>query len=97
MISMGYQQINADHTIFSRQHSGHITTLAIYVDDMIITDDDEREIAQLKARLGKEFEIKDFEQLRYFLGIKIAHGEEEIVLSRRKYVLDFLIEKDMLG
>jgi Reverse transcriptase (RNA-dependent DNA polymerase) len=61
MISLGYQQINADHTIFSRQHDGHITVLTVYVDDMIITGDDEGGIAQLKTRLEKEFEVKDLE------------------------------------
>jgi Reverse transcriptase (RNA-dependent DNA polymerase) len=81
MISLGYQQINADHTVFSRQHGGHITMLAVYVDDMIITGDDEGEITQLKAKLGKEFEVNDLGQLRYFLGIEIARGAEGIVLS----------------
>ena len=97
MVNMGYQQINADHTVFFRQHGGHITMLAVYVDDMIITGDDEGEIAQLKAKLGKEFEVKDLGQLRYFLGIEVARGEEGIVLSQRKYVLDLLKETGMLG
>jgi Reverse transcriptase (RNA-dependent DNA polymerase) len=97
MISLGYQQINADHTVFSRQHGGHITMLAVYVNDMIITGDDEGEIAQLKARLGEEFEVKDLRQLIYFLGIEIARGAEGIVLSQRKYVLDLPTETGMLG
>lgn len=97
MIGVGYQQINADHTVFFRQHGGHTTMLAVYVDDMIITGDDEGEIAQLKARLGKEFEVKDLGQLRYFLGIEVARGEEGVVLSQRKYVLDLLKETGMLG
>jgi Reverse transcriptase (RNA-dependent DNA polymerase) len=71
--------------------------LAVYVDNIIITGDDEGEIAQLKARLGKEFEVKDLGQLRYFLGIEIARGAEGIVLSQRKYVLDLLTETGMLG
>jgi hypothetical protein len=36
MIGMDYQQINADHTIFFRQHGDYIIMLAVYVDDMII-------------------------------------------------------------
>jgi Reverse transcriptase (RNA-dependent DNA polymerase) len=71
--------------------------LSVYVDDMIITGDDEGEIAQLKARLGKKFEVKDLRQLRYFLEIEIAHGAKEIVLSQKKYVLDLLTETCMLG
>jgi hypothetical protein len=45
MVGMGYQQINADHTVFYRQHEGHTTMLAVYVDGMIVTDNDEKEIA----------------------------------------------------
>jgi hypothetical protein len=41
MIGMGYQQINIDHKIFSGQHGDHITMLAVYVDDIIITGGDE--------------------------------------------------------
>jgi hypothetical protein len=58
MVSMGYQQINAHHT-FSRQHDGHITMMVVYVDNMIIIGDDEGDIAQLKARLRKKFEVTD--------------------------------------
>jgi Reverse transcriptase (RNA-dependent DNA polymerase) len=71
--------------------------LAVYVDDMIITGDDEGEIAQLKVRLGKKFEVKDLGQVRYFFGIEVARGAEGIVLSQRKYVLDLLTETNMLG
>jgi Reverse transcriptase (RNA-dependent DNA polymerase) len=71
--------------------------LAVYVDDMIITCDDEGEIAQLKVKLGKESEVKDLGQLRNFLGIEIARGVEKIILSQRKYVIDLLTETDMLG
>jgi hypothetical protein len=97
MVGMGYRQTNADHTVFFRRHGVHITMLAVYVDDMIITGDDEGEIASLKKRLSKEFEVKDLGQLRYFLGIEIARGAEGIVLSQRKYVLDLLTETGMLG
>ncbi|XP_020271454.1 uncharacterized protein LOC109846618 [Asparagus officinalis] len=59
--------------------------------------DDEKEIAQLKVRLSREFEVKDLGQLRYFLGIEIAHGPKGIVLSQRKYALDLHAETGMLG
>jgi Reverse transcriptase (RNA-dependent DNA polymerase) len=71
--------------------------LTVYVDDMIISGNDEGEIVLLKKKLGKEFEVKDLGQLRYFLGIEIARGAERIVLSQRKYVLDLLTETGMLG
>ena len=59
MVGMGYQQTNADQTMFFQQHKEHTTLLAMYVNDIIITGNDEGEIAQLKVKLGKEFDVKD--------------------------------------
>jgi Reverse transcriptase (RNA-dependent DNA polymerase) len=96
MVGMGYQQINVDHIVFFKREGGHIMMLAVYVDDMIITGDDEDEIARLKVRLRKEFEMKDLGHLKYFLGIEVTRGSKEIILSQRKYVLDLLKEMSML-
>lgn len=40
----------------------------VYVDDIIITSGDEGEIQRLKKKLAQDFEIKDLETLKYFLG-----------------------------
>jgi len=97
MCNMGYKQCNSDHTMFYHHSRGHVTILAVYVDDMIITGDDTLEITRLKCNLSKEFEVKDLGQLRYFLGIEIARSPRGIVLSQRRYVLDLLDETGMLG
>jgi hypothetical protein len=97
MCGMGYRQCNGDHTLFYRYIGNHITILAVYVDDIIITRDDTVEIVRLKEDLSKEFEVKDLGQLQYFLSIEIARSPKEIVLSQRKYVLDLLNEIEMLG
>ena len=90
MCDMGYKQCNGDHTVFYRYSERRITILAVYVDDIIITGDDEVEISRLKRNLSKEFEVKDLGQLKYFLGIEIARSTKGIVLSQRKHVLDLL-------
>ena len=63
-------QSHVDHTMFYK-HSGDnkIVILIVYVDDIILTDDNIMELEKLKGVLAKEFEIKDLGQLRYFLGI----------------------------
>jgi hypothetical protein len=72
LCAMGYKQCNGDHTIFYKHSGRKITVLAVYVDDIIITGDDETEIKCLKGNLSREFEVKDLGQLKYFLGIEIA-------------------------
>jgi Reverse transcriptase (RNA-dependent DNA polymerase) len=65
--------------------------------DMIITGDDESEIAQLKAKMSKEFEVNDLGQLKCFFGIDVTYGEEGIALFQRKYMLDLFTETGILG
>lgn len=94
--SMGYKQSSADHTLFFKHHLGKITILAVYVDDIVITGDDQVEMNWLKKALAKAFEIKDLGCLHYFLGIEVAYGSEGIYLSHRKYILDLLNEVGLL-
>lgn len=41
------------------------TIFNIYVDDMVVTDDDPNEVSSLKAHQAREFEIKDLDPLRF--------------------------------
>lgn len=93
---LGYIQGQTDHTLFIK-HSGkgEITILIVYVDDIIVTDNNSMEITLIKGLLSKEFEIKDLGTLRYFLGMEIARSKKGIYVSQRKYTLDLLKETGM--
>lgn len=45
----------------------------------------------------KEFEIKDWENMRYFLENEVVQSDKCIFISQRKYILDLLEETGMLG
>jgi hypothetical protein len=47
MKKYGFQQINSDHTFFLKHQQGKVTTLIVYVDDMIIIENDPKEILRL--------------------------------------------------
>ncbi|KAL0539594.1 hypothetical protein IC582_023810 [Cucumis melo] len=66
------------------------------MDDIVLTEDDQTEISQLKQRMSDEFEIKDLRNLKYFLGM-VARSKEGIFVSQRKYTIDLLTETGMLG
>ncbi|KAL6341794.1 hypothetical protein AAG906_038038 [Vitis piasezkii] len=54
-------------------------------------------IKEVKDYFKNTSRTKDLRLLRYFLGLEVPHGRGEIVLSKRKYVLELLNEIDMLG
>jgi Reverse transcriptase (RNA-dependent DNA polymerase) len=92
----GYTQSDSDHTMFYKRRQDKIVVLIIYVDDMIITENDKEEMKRLEDRLCREFEMKNLGGLKYFLGIEVTRNKEGIFLSQRKYILDLLTEIGML-
>ena len=40
MRAFGYRQSNSDHTLFLKKQHDKITTLIVYVDDMVVTRND---------------------------------------------------------
>ncbi|RVW64239.1 Retrovirus-related Pol polyprotein from transposon RE1 [Vitis vinifera] len=97
MRAFGYRQSNSDHILFLKKQHGKITTLIIYVDDMVVTGNDLEERKTLQNYLFREFEMKNLGPLKYFLGIEVSRSSEGIFLSQRKYALDLLQETGMSG
>lgn len=64
----------------------------MYVDDIIVTGDDEKEHQLLGEHLAKEFEITTLGKLKYFLGIEVAHSKKRIFISQQKYITDLLLD-----
>ncbi|XP_076926353.1 uncharacterized protein LOC143589490 [Bidens hawaiensis] len=96
MKKYGFKQSNSDHTLFLKQNGKLITYLIIYVDDMIITGNDEEEVKKLKENLSTEFEMKDLGRLKYFLGIEVLRSKKGIFIRQKKYVLELLAETGMI-
>ena len=98
MIANGYKQSQGDHTLFIKHSiSGGVKALIVYADDIIVTENDEKEKNTLKQCLAKEFEIKDLEKLKYFLEIEVARSKQGIFISQQKYVIDLLKETSMMA
>ena len=96
MKEFGYKQSNSDHTLFIKHKEGKVTALIVYVDDMVLTEDDPCEMKALQEYLATKFEMKDLGQLKYFLGIEVARSKHGVLLSQRTYVFDLLTETGML-
>ncbi|RVW25376.1 Retrovirus-related Pol polyprotein from transposon RE1 [Vitis vinifera] len=64
--------------------AGGVTTLLVYVDNIVVAGDDLQGIEALKRSLLQEFEIKELGRLKYFLGIEVAHSRHGIFISQQK-------------
>ena len=69
----------------------------VYVDDIVLTGNDDVGITKLKAHLHQQFQTKDLGFLKYFLGIEVARSKQRIYMSQIKYALDMLEETRLFG
>nr|GFA60010.1 putative ribonuclease H-like domain-containing protein [Tanacetum cinerariifolium] len=93
----GFKPSNSDHTLFHKNRKNHVTCLIIYVDNMVITGNDEEEIKKLKEGLFAEFEMKDLGNLKYFLRIEVLRSPKGIFICQKKNILDLLTEIRMIN
>ena len=95
--AFGLTRSEVDHSVFYRYSSSLCIYLIVYVDDIVITGNDQVGIQNLKEHLHQHFQTKDLGKLRYFLGIEVAQSRDGILISQRKYALDILEETGMVN
>ena len=95
--SAGYVQSKADYSLFTKRNGASFTALLIYVDDILITGNDQKAIDSLKLFLHSRFRLKDLGNLKYFLGIEVSASKRGIFVCQRKYALEIIKDAGLLG
>lgn len=80
----GLTSISVDQCLFKNEKG--TLFLAIYVDDGLIVGKNEAKINELLEKLEKKLEIKKFEEVDTFLGIRVTRTSEFIKLDQEKYI-----------
>ena len=71
--------------------------LSIYVDDLVLTDNNPDASAPFKQYLSRCFYIKDLGLLKYFGGIELARNSQGLYLCPRKYALEIVKNVNFWG
>ena len=64
--------------------------LLVYVDDIIITGNDNGLITKLQHMLHSTFKMKDLGHLIYFLGLEVHSRAHGLSLNQHKYIQDLI-------
>ncbi|KAJ0912392.1 putative RNA-directed DNA polymerase [Helianthus annuus] len=97
LYELGFVQSKCDHLMFVKSVDSVFIVLLVYVDDILITGNNENEIENVKSYVQSKFKIKDLGTLKYFLGIEVLSVSGGLCLSQRKYCLELLAEYGMSG
>jgi len=84
-------------SLFLKKTTQSFTILLVHVDEIILIGDSLFVFHHIKSILDESFKIKDLGQLKYFLGIEVAHSKSGISLCQRKYCLDLLSDSGFIG
>ena len=97
LVQSEYSIAPVDSSLFIKVRNDKIITLLVYVDDLIITEDDEVEISQIRSNLSICFQMKELGELKHFLGLKIERTKEGPFLCQQKHAQDLLVKYGMLN
>eukprot|EP00253_Pinus_taeda_P027688 PITA_27688 len=79
-----------DETLFVKKVGKIALYLVVYVDDLLMTGNNESYIASINKELRKGFEMTDLGYVHYYLGIEVTQHLKSIFLSQKKYIGDLL-------
>ena len=79
-----------DATLFVKKVGKTVVYFVVYVDDLLMTWNNESFIASLKKELKKGFQMTVFRYVHSYLDIEVTQHRKFIFLSQKKYIGDLL-------
>ncbi|GAU11414.1 hypothetical protein TSUD_344050 [Trifolium subterraneum] len=71
--SEGFEKSPVEHTLFVKQQNDQsILIVSVYVDDLIITGNNQTQINAFKQSMMKQFAMSDLGKMKYFLGVEVV-------------------------
>ncbi|XP_058071232.1 uncharacterized mitochondrial protein AtMg00810-like [Magnolia sinica] len=79
-----------------QDYEGKLAIVLVYVDDLIITGDNDSEIERTRENLFVRFQMKELGELKHFIGLEIDQSNKGRFLCQQKYAKDLLKKYGML-
>ncbi|KAG7572644.1 Reverse transcriptase RNA-dependent DNA polymerase [Arabidopsis suecica] len=96
LVQIGFVNSLSDASLFVYCQGKFQLYVLVYVDDIIVTGNNQDAITSIISALGKRFSLKDQGDINYFLGIEVTRTSKGIHLMQRKYISDLLTKTNML-
>ncbi|KAK1415059.1 hypothetical protein QVD17_30829 [Tagetes erecta] len=96
LLKQGFVCSKADPSLFVFKHDQCIMYLLVYVDDIILTGNQDNVMQNFIRTLHGEFGIKNLGQLSYFLGLEATHSNGGLFLSQTMYAQEILDRAGLL-
>jgi hypothetical protein len=97
-VQQGFIKSQSEPTLYvKRQGKNDILLVALYVDDLVYTSNNEKLIENFKIEMMKKYEMSDLGLLHHFLGIEVYQEKSGIFICQRRYAENILKKFSMYG
>jgi hypothetical protein len=90
LISIGFHASKVDTSLFILSSNDDIFYLLVYINDILLMDNNFAMFHRLIQLLSLEFKLRDLGIVHYFLGIEVQSTAMSLMLCQHKYILDIL-------
>jgi len=84
--------IEKDHCVYVKRSKGNFLILSLYVNDILLAENDKEMIIVTQGWMSSKFKMKDMGEASYVLGVKILrdHSRKLLGLSQKTYIKKIL-------
>ena len=92
----GFTHCLHEYALYIKVHTnGDILIVCVYVNDLILTDNNLVLFEAIKKSMSLEFEMTDIGIMSYYLGLEVKQMEEDIFISQESYKKEILRKFNM--
>ena len=88
--SLGFVKSPSEATLYIKEIDANLIIVSVYVDDLLVTDSNEKLVKEFKAKMLKVFEMTDLGLMSYFLGMEVKQDHDGVFISQKKYAKEIL-------
>jgi Reverse transcriptase (RNA-dependent DNA polymerase) len=97
LLAIGFITSSSNPSLFVFWHDSTVAFLLVYVDDIVLTGNNQTFLTSVVQLLDQQFTIKDFDNLYFFLRIEVNSFQQGLLLTQTSYIYSIMDRANMLG
>ena len=82
LLSQNFQRCKSDPNVYIQKYDGHLISIVLYFDELLITGSTVTSISVIKTALHNAFEMSNLGLLKQFMGLEIEQNFDGIMVTQ---------------
>jgi len=90
LLNLGFVKSLSEATLYVKLKDNDVLIVSLYVDDLLVTGNNELLVEEFKQEMMNVFEMTDLGLMTYFLGMEVKQSQNEVFICQKKYAKEIL-------